>query len=324
MKTIWRCFGVIALLFLCFGQEALAETYPSHIVTIVVPYAAGGTDEFFAQTTAQWMTKHFGVKFIVEPVPGAGGNIGSARVAHAPADGYTLLAGTSGSNAVNPAVYKNMPYDARRSLILVAPLATTENVLVVRENSPFTSLSSIITYAKAHPGKLTYASSGIGSVLQLCGAKLAYMTHTVMLHVPYKGTAPALVDVIGGRVDMMFANAPSVINLIDAGKLRAIAVSGSSRLPSLPNVPTVSQAGVKGYDLVSWFGIMAPSKTPEAIVEKLNLSIRDMLNDKSVQNEFLRQGGTPFTLDAKDSKKFYLEQLKKWADIARLAHVEIK
>lgn len=317
MKSLWKL--VILVVFASFAQLSVAGSYPTRPIKIINPYAAGGTDEFFAEIVAKSLSKQLGQKVIVEPHPGAGGNIGSTMVARAAADGYTLLAGTSGSNAVNPSLYKNIPYNARRDLRLVATLATTENVLVVGAKSQFKSVKQIIAYAKSHPGKLTFGSSGVGSVLHLSGAMLDHLAGIRMVHVPYKGTAPALIDVIGGRVNMMFANAPSVVNLVKAGKLRALAVSGAKRAAALPDVPTMQQAGVPGFHLVSWFGIMAPYKTPTAIVDKLNAHIDRMLREPEVRKRFASQGATPMILSAAQAEKFFLKQLKIWGNVVKIS-----
>lgn len=322
MKISLKLALVLIAAFLC-GQVSFAQSYPTRTIKIVNPYAAGGTDEFFAQTVAKSLSQQLGQRVIVQPHPGAGGNIGSNIVAKSPADGYTLLAGTSGSNAVNPSLYKNIQYNARKDLRLIATLATTENVLVVSTSSPFKSVKQVIAYAKAHPGKLTFASSGVGSVLQLSAVMLEHIAGIRMVHVPYKGTAPALIDVIGGRVNMMFANAPSVVNLVKSGKLRALAVSGSHRAAVLPDVPTMEQAGVPNFDLVSWFGIMAPYHTPASVVTKLNKDIDHMLRNPTVRQSFAKHGAKPLVLSAKRSEEFFLKQLNIWSNVVKISGVQI-
>jgi len=322
MKSLLKVAVVVIVASL--ARTGIAATFPDHQIKIINPYAAGGTDGFFAQLVAKSLGTQFGQDVIVEPHPGAGGNIGSTIVARAEPDGYTLLAGTSGSNAVNPSLYKNMPYDARHDMRLVATLATTDNVIVVGASSPYKTLRDVIEYAKGHPGKVTYGSSGVGSVLHLSGAMLDHMAGTQMVHVAYKGTAPALIDVIGGRVTMMFANAPSVVNLIKDGKLRALAVSGAHRAAALPDVPTVQEAGVAGFDLVSWFGIMAPYKTPPDVVAKLNAAIVRMLKEPEIRERFASQGATPLIKDADQSEKFFVDQLKIWADVVNVSGAKIE
>lgn len=322
MKALLKLIVVLCLALL--ARAGFAESFPDHQIKIINPYAAGGTDGFFAQLVAKSLSQQFGQDVIVEPHPGAGGNIGSTLVARADPDGYTLLAGTSGSNAVNPSLYRNLPYNAKRDLRLVATLATTDNVLVVGASSPFKSVNDVIEYAKAHPGTVKYASSGVGSVLHLSGAMFGHLAGINMVHVAYKGTAPALIDVIGGRVAMMFANAPSVVNLVKDGKLRALAVSGSQHAEALPGVPTMQEAGVPGFDLVSWFGIMAPYKTPDSVVTKLNAAINKMLHEPETKERFASQGATPLILDAPASEEFFVKQLKVWHDVVETsgAHVD--
>mgnify|MGYP001605709672 CR=1 FL=1 len=307
------------------APAAAADTYPSGMIRIVNPYVAGGTNAFFAEILAKSLTEQLGQTVIVEPQPGAGGNIGSATVARAEPNGYTLLAGTSGSNAVNPALYKNMPYDARRDLRLVATLANVDNILVVRSDSPYKSVHDIIADAKSDPAKVmvTYGSSGIGSVLHLCGAMMAGITGTTMTHVPYKGTAPALVDLMGGRLSFMFANAPSVVGHIKAGQLRALAVTGSQRSSVFPNVPTMQEAGVPGFDLTSWFGILAPARTPEPIVAKLNRAIRKFLEEPTTRERFASQSATPLIMDERAAQAFFLKELDSWARVVKASGAEV-
>lgn len=310
---------------LAAGPAAAQDKYPSNVIKIVNPYATGGTNGFFADLLAKSLTAQFGQTVIVEPQPGAGGNIGSNTVAKAEPDGYTLLAGTSGSNAVNPALYgKRMPYEARRDLRLVATLANVDNILVVRSDSRYRSVSDIIANAKSDPAKVTYASSGIGSVLHLCGAAMASMTGTTMTHVPYKGTAPALVDVMGGRISFMWANAPSVVSHIQAGKLRALAVSGSQRSSVLPDVPTMRESGVAGFEMNSWFGIFAPARTPEPVVAKLNAATRKFLEEPSTAERFAAQSATPLAMHERAAQAFFLKELDSWAKVVRDSHAALE
>jgi len=305
------------------APAAAADTYPSRVIKIVNPYVTGGTNAFFADLVAKSLSEQLGVSVIVTPQPGAGGNIGSANVARADPDGYTLLAGTSGSNAVNPALYKNMPYDARRDLRLIATLSSVDNILVVRSDSPYKSVHDIIAEATSSPAKVTYASSGIGSVLHLCGATMASITGTTMTHLPYKGTAPALIDLMGGRVSFMFANAPSVVGQVKAGQLRALAVTGSQRSSVFPNVPTMQEAGVPGFDLTSWFGVFAPARTPEPIVAKLNLSIRKFLEEPTTKERFASQSATPLIMDQAAAEAFFLKELDSWAQVVKISGAQV-
>ena len=322
MKVISRLIAA-AVTIIGISGSLLAAEYPTAPIKIVVPYPAGGTADIFARMVGEKLTKMWGQPVIVEGRPGAGGNIGSNLVAKATANGYTLLLGTSGSNAVNPSLYKNMPYDAWKEMILVAPVAVTVNVLVVGANHPAKSVKDILAAAKAKPGTVTFGSSGNGSVLHLSGVMLAKSAGVDMVHVPYKGTPPALLDILAGRVDMMVANAPSVMADVRAGKLRALAVTTDKRMKTLPDVPTMIEAGVPGYDLGSWFGVMAPAKTPPEIVQKLNSAIQTAIHDPNMQERFESMGSEPKFLDAAESQKFFLAELKKWGDLVKTSGAKV-
>ncbi len=326
MRVSLRVTFLILILIIAMAYPGVAAPpYPAaQSIKIIVPYAAGGTDHFFAQMVAKYLTKYTGQKVLVEPRPGAGGNLGSAYVAHSRADGYTLLAATAGSNAVNPSLYKDMPYNAQEELRLVATLAIVDNVLVVGASSPFKSVKDIIAAGKQQPGKLTYASSGVGSVLQLSGALLGNMAGIHMVHVPYQGTSPALIDIIGGRVSFMFANAPSVVSLVKAGKLRALAVTGKNRSPALPNVPTMEEAGVRGFVLVSWYGIMGPYKMPPDVIATLNSNINRMLKEPEIKERFAEQSSTPFIMSSDQAEEFFLQELKTWEKVVKISGARVE
>lgn len=322
MKIISRTIAAMFVMLGCAGSLFAAD-FPTKPIKIIAPYPAGGTADTFARILSERMAKTFKQPVIVEDRPGAGGNIGSNLVAKAPADGYTLLLGTSGSNAVNPALYKNMPYDAWHDMTIVSPVATTVNVLVVGAGHSAKSVADILAMAKAKPGTVTFGSSGNGSVLHLSGVMLSNMTGVKMVHVPYKGTPPALLDVLAGRVDMMVANAPSVVSDVKAGKLRALAVTTSKRMKALPDVPTMIEAGVPGYDLGSWFAVMAPAKTPPEILSKLNAEIQRIIREPEVEKRFTAMGSEPFFLDAPQSQKFFIAELKKWGDLVKTSGAKV-
>lgn len=266
--------GISALLVgIALHAPASAAEYPARPIRMIVPYAPGGASDLFARMVAEKLTVAWSQQVVVDNRSGAGGNIGSDLVAKANPDGYTMLLGTSGSNAVNPSLYTRMPYDAKRDLALVAPVASTPNIIVVRSAHPAKSLRDLIRMAKANPGKVTYGSSGIGSVLHLSGELLKTMTGIDIVHVPYKGTGPSLVDLLGGQIDMVFSNLPPVVPYVQDGRMRGIAVTTAKRVGPLPNVPTMIESGVPGYDVASWFGVMMPAKTPAAIKEKVNREV---------------------------------------------------
>lgn len=313
-------FALFAVL-LPFGVQA--ADYPSKAVTIIVPYPPGGTADIFARYIADGMSKAWKKDVIVQDHPGAGGNIASAQVAHAKADGYTLLLGTSGSNAVNPGLYKHMPYDAAKEMTIIATVASTANVLVVGPNSKAKSVKDLLAMARANPGTVTYASSGNGSVLHLSGVMLAKKADVKMVHVPYKGTPPALLDVMAGRVDMMIANGPSVVGDVHAGKLKALAVTTAERSDALPDVPTMIQAGVPGYDLSSWFAVMGPSGIPEAVKVKINKTVNAILAEARTKKRFSAIGAAPLSMGADKAGAFFQSELKKWGDLVHISGAKV-
>lgn len=318
-----RRFLIAISACLCLGSISAQAAYPEKPIRIVVPYAAGGTADIFARFVAERLGTKWKHEFIVESRPGAGGNIGSDYVAKSSPDGYTLLLGTSGSNAVNPSLYKTMPYKAEKDLVLVTLVAETANVLVTGPQHSANSVHDIITLARTKPGKVTFASSGNGSVLHLSGVLLSSKKGVEMLHVPYKGTAPALLDVIGGRVDMMIANAPSVVGDINGKKLKALAVTTAKRASALPDVPTMIEAGVAGYDLSSWFGIFAPSGIPDAVRLKLNAAIGEAVQEPQTRERFQALGAEPVSQGAEEARKFFLSELEKWGKLVRASGAQV-
>lgn len=312
-----RCVLSVLAILLGLSIGHAEASYPEKPIKIIVPYAAGGTADIFARFVAERLGTKWKHEFIVEVRPGAGGNIGSDYVAKAAPDGYTLLLGTSGSNAVNPTLYKTMPYNAEKDLVLVGLVAETANILVVGANHPANSVKDIMDLARAKPGKVTFASSGNGSVLHLSGVLLAEKGGVKMLHVPYKGAAPALIDVLGGRVDMMIVNGPSAVGDITGKKLKGIAATTAKRVAALPDMPTMIESGIEGYDLSSWFGVFAPSGIPDAIRLKLNEAIREAIQEPATRERFQALGAEPVPMDAETARKFFLSELKKWGDLVR-------
>jgi tripartite-type tricarboxylate transporter receptor subunit TctC len=284
---------------------------------MIVPYAPGGASDLFARMVAEKLTVAWSQQVVVDNRSGAGGNIGSDLVAKANPDGYTMLLGTSGSNAVNPSLYTRMPYDAKRDLALVAPVASTPNIIVVRSAHPAKSLRDLIRMAKANPGKVTYGSSGIGSVLHLSGELLKTMTGIDIVHVPYKGTGPSLVDLLGGQIDMVFSNLPPVVPYVQDGRMRGIAVTTAKRVGPLPNVPTMIESGVPGYDVASWFGVMMPAKTPAAIKEKVNREVQRILRLPDIKERFVTLGSDPMFMSAQEANRFFHSEIEKWAKVVK-------
>jgi len=249
---------------------AFAQAYPSRPIRLICPFPPAGAVDIASRAIANELQKSLGQPVTVENRPGAGGNLGGEMAAKAAPDGYTLFMTTSGIQAINPALYSKMNYDPNKDLVPVAPLVSLNNVLVLHPSVPGNSVRDVIAAAKANPGKLTYASSGNGTSIHMSGELFKHLTGVNMLHIPYKGSGPAVADLIGGQVNMMFDNIPSSLPHIKGGKLKALATTGAKRDPALPDLPTIAEAGVPGYESGVWFGIAVPAATPKDIVAKLN------------------------------------------------------
>ena len=315
MSARWSVVAVLMAAMLP-GVVGAAE-YPARPIRMVVPYAPGGASDFFARIMAERFTAAWGQQVIVDNRAGAGGNIGSDIVAKANPDGYTMLLGTSGSNAVNPSLYAKLPYDAKRDLALIAMVASTANILVVRTQHPAKSVQDIIRMAKANPSKVTYGSSGVGSVLHLSGELLNTVVGIRMVHVPYKGTGPSMIDLLAGSIDTVFSNLPPAVPFVNEGRMRGLAITTAARSPVLPNVPTMIESGVPNYDVASWFGVMVPAKTPAAIVERINREVQRILKTPKTQEQLKSQGADPMFKPAREANAFFHEEIAKWAKVIK-------
>jgi tripartite-type tricarboxylate transporter receptor subunit TctC len=258
------------LLALALPCASLAQSYPAKPLRLICPFPPGGAVDIASRAAGAELTKILGQAVAVENKPGAGGNLGGADAARSAPDGYTLFMTTSGIQAINPALYAKMPFDPNKDLAPVAPLVSLNNVLVVHPSVPAKSVKEVIDLAKKSPGKWTYASSGNGTTIHMSGAMFTQLTGTDILHIPYKGSAPAVTDLLAGQTHMMFDNIPSALPHIKSGKLRALATTGAKRDPALPDLPTVAEAGVKGYESGVWFGLSVPAGTPREIIQRLN------------------------------------------------------
>jgi tripartite-type tricarboxylate transporter receptor subunit TctC len=294
------------------GQAA----YPTKPVRLVVPFPAGGTTDLLARAAAQKLSEAWGQQVIVDNRPGAAGNIGAELVAKSAPDGYTLLMGTVGTHAINASLYAKMPYDHVKDFTPVILVAGVPNVLVVNPQVPVNSVPELIVYAKANPGKLNFASSGSGTSIHLSGELFKTMTGVQMTHVPYKGSAPALTDLIGGQVQLMFDNLPSSLAFIKAGKLRAIAVTSTARAAALPDVPTVADT-VPGFEASSWFGILAPAGTPRDIVMKINGETAKWLASPDAKEKLAAQGANVASGTPEDFAKHIQAETVKWAKVVK-------
>ena len=280
-----------ALLLLLIPPIARPQDYPAKPVKIVVPYSAGGNADILGRTLAQKLGDALKQPFVVENRAGANGGIGTDFVAKSAADGYTLLVTASGPFTVNPTLYKSVPYDPVKDFAPISECAVYQYVLVTLASSPWKSIDDIVAAARARPGAVSYGSTGVGGGNHLSGELLALATGTQLTHVPYKGSAPALADLLGGQLSMMFDTVITSVPQIRAGKLRAFAVSSAKRASSLPEVPTMQEAGIKGFDISQWQGFLAPAGTPKAIIERLNAETIKAMHSADVRERIAVQGG---------------------------------
>jgi tripartite-type tricarboxylate transporter receptor subunit TctC len=318
--------ALLAAIVLVATTPAAAQgaTYPTKPVRLVVPFPASGTTDILARAVAQKLSETWGQQVIVDNRPGAGGNIGSELVAKAPPDGYTLLMGTVGTHAINPSLYAKMPYDHVKDFTPVILVAGVPNVLVVNPSLPVNSVQQLIAYGKANPNALNFASSGNGTSIHLSGELFRTMTGVQMTHVPYKGSAPALTDLIGGQVQLMFDNLPSSLQFIKAGKLRALAVTSAARSQALPDVPTLAESGLPGFEASSWFGVLAPAGTPADIVAKVNSAVAAWLASPAAKEQLAAQGAIAAGGPPDAFAKHIADESAKWAKVVKAsgAHVD--
>ena len=296
---------------------AAGAQYPNKPIKLIVPFPPAGSTDISARALAGKLGERLGQPVIIENKPGAGGNIGSDVAAKAAPDGYTLVVGTVGTHAINSGLYSKMPYDPIKDFAPVVLLSTTPNVLVVPPSFPANSVQDVIRLAKAKPGELTFASSGAGTSIHLSGEMFKSMAGIDMTHIPYKGSAPMLIDLLSAQVNMAFDNLSASMVHIKAGKLRALATTGAKRAPALPDLPTVSEAGLPGYEATSWNAIYAPAGTPKEIIDKLNRESNVVLQSPETRRYFAEQGaeaggGTPAELAA-----FNRAELAKWAKVVK-------
>lgn len=312
-----KLFGSLFISFaLASGAQAQSSSYPDRQIKIISPFATGGIADTFSRVIAQGLSEAWSQPVIVENKTGGGGNIGSDFVAKATPDGYTLVMGNIGSHAVNPYLMKNMPYDPLRDFQPVAYVLDAEGLLVVSPDVPSKSVSELIAYIKANPGKISYGSGGVGTTSHLAGELFKSLAKVDMTHIPYKGNAPAITDLIGGQTQVMFATMPTVLPYVKSGKLRALAVIGGSRSPSLPDVPTVSET-LPGFDVSNWIGIFAPNGTPPSIVSKLNAEIVKVMQQPNVQKRLDTEGAKFKVMTPEAFGAFQKSEAQKWAKTIR-------
>lgn len=322
MKNFVRAFhgGLMAVALALAAPAAMAQSYPQKTVRVVLPYPPGGPTDIVARMLTQKLTENLGQSFVVENRPGATGMVGTNSVAKAEPDGYTLLVNAS-VQVVYPGLFKDMNFDPIADFAPVSLLASGPLALVVNPKLPVNSVRELIDLARKEPGRLTFGSSGIGAATHLSGEAFKQATGIDMQHVSYKGSSPALNDVAGGHVDLMFDSLASSSPFIQAGKLRALAVTTASRSPAMPDVPSVAEAGVPGYDISTWYGLWAPAGTPEAIVKLLSDEAAKAFNDPDVRDRLSTLGLQATTSTPKEFSRFNQDELKKWSAVVEQAGV---
>jgi tripartite-type tricarboxylate transporter receptor subunit TctC len=297
---------------------AAAQDYPSHPVRIIVPFAAGGPADVYARFIATRLSEALGQGFIVDDRPGAGSVIGTDAAAKSAPDGYTLLL-MSNAHTVNESLIANKPFQLMRDFVPVAPINYSDLVLVTRGDLPVASLAQLIALAKSKPGALTYASSGPGTPYHMAGELFKAMAGVSILHIPYRGSAGARTDVLGGQVDMMFDAVPTMSEHVRSGKVKAMATTGLTRSPVMPEVPTVAEAGVPKYEATIWLGLMAPKGTPPAIVERLNAEVGKIVANPETARAWKTQGATPMKMSVPEFTRYLNDDIAKWARIVKIS-----
>ena len=314
---------LLTLLALAAPSLACAEgAWPDRPVRIVVPFAPGGTTDILARAVAPELSKAFGQQFVVDNKAGAGGNVGAEIVSKSAPDGYTLLMGTVGTHGINKALYNKLPYDPQKDFAPITLVAGVPNVMVVNAEKArslnINTVNDFIKYAKAHPGQLNMASSGNGTSIHLAGELFKSMTGIYMTHIPYRGSGPALMDLVGGSMDVMFDNLPSSMQQIKGGKLKALAVTSAQRSAALPDIPTVEEAaGLKGFEASSWFGLLAPAGTPPDIVHRIQREVTKSLGTPAVREKLLAQGAIPGGNTPEEFARMIDAEIRKWAKVVK-------
>jgi tripartite-type tricarboxylate transporter receptor subunit TctC len=325
MFVRWLVAAAVAFTTLAPAQ---AQTWPSKAVRIVVPFPPGGTTDIVARSIGVELQRMWQHPVVIENRPGAGGNIGADLVAKAAPDGYTLLMGTVGTHAINKALFEQsgakMPFDPAKDFVPITLAAGVPNVMVINPKLPVNTVAEFIAYAKARPGQLNMASSGNGTSIHLSGELFKTVTGVYMVHFPYRGSAPAITDLIAGNMNVMFDNLPSALPHIKSGRLKALAVTSRTRSPALPDVPTIEEAaGLKGFDASSWFGLIAPAGTPRAIVDRIQGDVAKALAQPAVRERFIAQGADPGGNTPDQFAAFIRAETDKWTRVVKFSNAKV-
>lgn len=308
---------VLALVAATLGGSALAQSWPTKPIRIIVPFPPGGGTDIIARETSQRVAKATGWTFVVDNKPGAGGNLGVDAVAKAPADGYTIVLGQSSNLAINPTLYAKLPYDPQKDLAPIVLLANAPLVMVTGTPKPYKTLADAVNAAKAKPGQLNFASPGNGTVAHLTSELFQKAAGIKTQHVPYKGAAQAMTDVIGGAVDLYMSSVPTLLGHIKQGKVRALAVTSARRVDDLPDVPTINESGYKGFDAVTWFGLLAPAGTPKDVIAKLNAEFNKALKQPELNKRLADEGADPAGGTPEQFAALIKDDIPRWGKVVK-------
>jgi tripartite-type tricarboxylate transporter receptor subunit TctC len=312
---------IAVLLMAALPTPAFAQAYPARPIRIIVPFPAAGTADIMARVVGQKITASWAQQVLVDNRAGAGGNIGAELAAKAAPDGYTLFLCTVGTHAIHQTLYRKLAFDPIRDFAAIAYIAGVPNVAVVHPSIPVKNVKELVAFVKARPGQVNFGSPGSGSSVHMSGEMLKVMAGLNMTHVPYKGNPQAVTDLMTGQIELMITNMPSVIPFIKAGRLRALAVTTRERSPALPDVPTMQEAGIAGYESSAWFGLVGPAATPRDIVTKLNAEVQRILKLPDVRQNLAVQGGEPLFMSADEFGAFIRDETAKWGKVVKAAGV---
>ena len=316
------CFAVFATL-LSVSAASKSQSFPAKSIRWISPWPAGGANDIFSRAIGQKIAESLGQQVLVDNRPGAAGTIGSDLAAKAPADGYTVVMGSSPTHAIAPALYPALPYDPVRDFAAVTLVGSVPNVLVLHPSVPARNVKELIAVAKARPGKLNFASTGNGTSQHLSAELFKFMAGVDMVHIPYKGTAPALTELVAGQVDLAFENMPALIPHIQAGRLRALAVTTSKRSAIMPELPTIAEAGLPGYDASVWFGVFVPAGTPRPVIDRLHAEILKALQTPDLKSRMVSMGTEVSGMGPDDFSAYVRKEIPKWANLVKAAGVKI-
>lgn len=310
-----------ALAAASFSYAATPDSYPNRPIRLIVPFAPGGSNDILARTMAQQATAKLGQTMVVDNRAGAGGIIGVETTAKAAPDGYTLVMGHIGTHAVNPALYKNLPYDAVRDFTAIAPVASSPNILLVHPGIAASTVKELIALARSKPGQLNYASGGIGGSTHLSAELFKMITSTDFVHVPYKGGGPALTAIVAGEVAMLFNNIVSAMPQVRAGKVRALGITSRQRSPVVPELPTLAEAGAPGYEVVSWYGVLGPAGMPPVVVNRLNGTITSIMTAEDMRSRLAAEGVDVMKASPAEFASYVKSEIVKWSKVIRQAGI---